>query len=119
MQSFSSKGVSEVIDVSVDFTALLPAGVTLASATVTAAVYLYSPVQDPNPLAILSGAAQVNASSFNTPNGTMAANMGIIQRLAAVGVINCQYLLTFSGTTSDGETIVEQVTITIIQYVPA
>lgn len=119
MLSFSAKGATELIDVTVDFSNLLPANVNLATATVTAAVYDYSQVTDTSPASILKNAAQVNSTDYTTASGdVLAANKGVIQRLQN-GVVNCTYVLTFTVTTSDGQTLVEQVTITIVQYIPA
>lgn len=91
MLSFPSKLTDEDIDLVVDFSNAVPAGVTISSASVTATVY--SGV-DGTPSAIVNGSATISNS--------------LITQTIDDGTEGCVYLLTFSATLSDGQIVRKQ-----------
>jgi hypothetical protein len=96
-QIFPPKLQGSLVQLTFDFSSLLPSGQTLSTPTTTAAVY--SGV-DPTPSSIISGADAVSGTSV-TQNITD-------------GVAGCTYLLTCSCTTSGSLTLVRQGFLTII-----
>lgn len=94
---FPAKTSSEIHLLSFDFSNDLPAGVTISTQIVSAAVY--SGV-DATPSAIISGAATDTAQ--------------VVTQLLTGGVSGTTYLLTCSITTSDSQTHVKQGFLSII-----
>jgi hypothetical protein len=89
--SLPPKLVGETLIEPVDYTTLLPTGVTIASAAVTAGVYLGV---DATPTDILSG------------NATVAG--AVVSQEVIAGLPGVDYLLTYAATCSDGEVIEQE-----------
>ena len=86
----------------VDFTELLPSGVTLSSVAVTCAVHDGSEVPDATPSARLDGSVVVAS-----PNASQWFHNG---------VENADYVLTFLATFSDGQIEPVQAKLSVEKY---
>ena len=75
---------------SIDFTKLLPTGVTVASAVVTCTVAADSAAADATPSSRLDGSPTITGGA-------------IVSQFFKTGVVNCDYILTFLATYSDGQ----------------
>jgi hypothetical protein len=76
---------------SVDFSRLLPPGVIIASAAVTAEVHALSPAEDPDAGDRLDGAALLSPDSMT------------VSQWFHQGTEDVDYVLTFTATFSDGQ----------------
>lgn len=84
--TFEGKLIGETSSLVFDFLSVLPAGVTISSASVTASTYSGT---DAAPSAILSGSPTISGSK--------------VTQKVTVGVLGVTYLLLASATLSDGQ----------------
>jgi hypothetical protein len=96
-QAFSDRFATESEPLGCDFAARLDTGETITGGTVTCAV--------------LRG---TDADAATRVTGSVTVAGGIVRRRFVGGIVGVTYLLTFTATTSDGDTLVEKVTVTVV-----
>lgn len=119
LQSFGHKHPAEDIKVSVDFSGLLPDGITVTSALAGVSIYQYSDIADDGASGMIDGSCVVNDAQYQTPDGNLIpANCGVIQTLQ-LGVHEAVYVVTFVATLSEGGPLIEQVILPVFSYADA
>jgi hypothetical protein len=89
---------------SVDFSRLLPSGITIASATVTI------DVRDTSPAGDASASSRLDGAAFVDPTGT------IVSQWFRNGVADVDYVLSFLATFTDGQIEPVQVEMPVRRY---
>jgi hypothetical protein len=105
MQKFAATTPAGRPLLSVDFSRLLPPGVIIASASVTAEVHALSPAADLDVASRLDGAAFVSADSTT------------ISQWFHQGTEDVDYVLTFIATFSDGQIEPVEVELRVRRYI--
>lgn len=117
MRSFDPKSPDETLVYSVSFANFLKNGATIDSQSVSVAVWENSKADDDNQDDILSGSAALNSVAEVIGRTTVPIGAAVIQTIIG-GVINCDYVLTFTAVLSTGETVTEDVFLPVRKYVP-
>lgn len=122
MREFEAKKPASAYVYSVGFFSLIPGtgdspGATITSCEVAIAVYDKSGVDDPNPSAMLDGAAFLNVEEVTIEQ--VAHPIGTVVMANIVGgVIGCIYVVSFTADLSDGEILSEDVLLPVKKYEP-
>lgn len=103
VRDFPAAAPGSLYSYSVDFAPYVPPGASLVSASWTLGMHALLPgaVVDPTPQVRLAGAPWIAPNSATPPRNTVAA-----QRIGGALHAGEDYLVSVTGTTSDGEVVI-------------